>query len=81
VIFIYLFRVVFLPLFFPKEEMADPEALKHMIMIKLVRQKPLQTKHVHVPPVPGQAEGSGFGTRNLGLEGCRIPSLGVAHSS
>jgi hypothetical protein len=48
VIFIYLFRVVFLPLFFPKEEMADPEALKHMIMVKLVTQKPLQTKHVHV---------------------------------
>jgi len=28
--------------------MADPEALKHMIMVKLVTQKPLQTKHVHV---------------------------------
>jgi hypothetical protein len=73
VIFIYLFRVVFLPLFFPKEEMADPEALKHMIMIKLLTQKPLQTKHVHVPPVPGQAEGSGIGNRNLGLEDAQSP--------
>ena len=57
--------------------MADPEALKHMIMVKLVTQKPLQTKHMHVPPVPGQAEGSGIGNRNLGLEDAQSPPGGL----